>query len=164
MTQFSNKTVLITGGASGIGKLMGQSCLQKGVRSLIIWDINQQALDHFVEENQSFKPAIHPHHVDISDPNQIHETSQHILNTIGSVDILINNAGIVVGKPFHKHSEQDVVSTLDINVKENCTDTDGQIGSGKRCRRHSAIALGGHNNISVDSDYKVDFITELELV
>ena len=34
------KTVLITGGASGIGKIMGRICLEKGVSDLVIWDIN----------------------------------------------------------------------------------------------------------------------------
>ena len=34
------KTVLITGGASGIGKIMGRICLEKGVSNLVIWDVN----------------------------------------------------------------------------------------------------------------------------
>ena len=44
MSQFNGKTVLITGGASGIGKLMGELALKKGAE-LIIWDINQAAID-----------------------------------------------------------------------------------------------------------------------
>ena len=34
------KTVLITGGASGIGKIMGRICLEKEVSYLVIWDVN----------------------------------------------------------------------------------------------------------------------------
>lgn len=34
------KTVLITGGASGIGKIMGRICLEKEVAHLVIWDVN----------------------------------------------------------------------------------------------------------------------------
>ena len=37
--------VLITGGASGIGKIMGRIVLEKGAKSLIIWDVNQEALE-----------------------------------------------------------------------------------------------------------------------
>lgn len=38
--KFENANVLITGGASGIGKIMGRMALQKGAKCFIIWDIN----------------------------------------------------------------------------------------------------------------------------
>jgi len=117
MTQIKHKTVLITGGASGIGKLMGEACLNKGATSLIVWDINQQALDDFIQQNHQFESSIHPFKVDVSDATQIQQYAQHILESIGPVDILINNAGIVVGKPFHEHSDKDVSNTLNINVQ-----------------------------------------------
>ncbi len=41
MSNIKDATVLITGGASGIGKLMGELCLQQGARRLIIWDIDE---------------------------------------------------------------------------------------------------------------------------
>ena len=40
--KFKNCNVLITGGASGIGKIMGRIALEKGANCLIIWDINEQ--------------------------------------------------------------------------------------------------------------------------
>ena len=40
--KFENANVLITGGASGIGKIMGRMALEKGAACLIIWDINPQ--------------------------------------------------------------------------------------------------------------------------
>ena len=40
MSKIKGKNVLITGGASGIGKIMGRTALEKGARTLIIWDIN----------------------------------------------------------------------------------------------------------------------------
>nr|NQU89185.1 hypothetical protein [Bacteroidota bacterium] len=44
MTKIKNKSVLITGGAAGIGKMMGLKCLEKGAAKLVIWDINPDAL------------------------------------------------------------------------------------------------------------------------
>lgn len=41
---FQNKKVLITGAASGIGKIMGRKALERGASHLIIWDINQESL------------------------------------------------------------------------------------------------------------------------
>jgi ABC-2 type transport system permease protein len=39
MTKIKNRTVLITGGASGIGKLLGQRCAEEGAHAVILWDI-----------------------------------------------------------------------------------------------------------------------------
>ena len=41
MGHIENKKALITGGASGIGELMGKKLLQKGLHTLVIWDINE---------------------------------------------------------------------------------------------------------------------------
>jgi NAD(P)-dependent dehydrogenase (short-subunit alcohol dehydrogenase family) len=44
--KFKNTNVLITGGASGIGRIMGRMALEKGAASLIIWDINPVSIHH----------------------------------------------------------------------------------------------------------------------
>ena len=41
MSKIKSNKALITGGASGIGKLMGLQLLQKGLSTLVIWDINE---------------------------------------------------------------------------------------------------------------------------
>ena len=43
--KFENANVLITGGASGIGKIMGRMALEKGARRFIIWDINLAGIE-----------------------------------------------------------------------------------------------------------------------
>ena len=43
--KFKNSNVLITGGASGIGKIMGRIALEKGAKCLIIWDINPVSIE-----------------------------------------------------------------------------------------------------------------------
>ena len=48
--KIKNSNVLITGGASGIGKIMGRMALEKGAKALIIWDINEKNIASTVEE------------------------------------------------------------------------------------------------------------------
>lgn len=48
MSMINNATVLITGGASGIGKLMGSAVIEKGCRALILWDVNQRLLEETI--------------------------------------------------------------------------------------------------------------------
>jgi len=112
--QLQNKLALITGGASGIGKLMGRLLLEKGAR-LVIWDIDETKIESTLEEFKRLGTAI-AYRVDVSSPEQIHETAQKVLKEVGTVDLLINNAGIVVGKYFSEHSRADIQKTMEINA------------------------------------------------
>ena len=85
MKNFKGKRVLITGGASGIGKIMGRIFLEKGA-ILIIWDINQTKIDETVEEF-SKQGEIYGYNVDISDLMQIKSASALVSSTIGTVDV-----------------------------------------------------------------------------
>ena len=114
MKNFKGKRVLITGGASGIGKIMGRIFLEKGA-ILIIWDINQTKIDETVEEF-SKQGEIYGYNVDISDLMQIKSASALVSSTIGTVDVLINNAGIVVGKYFQDHTSKEIEQTMNINA------------------------------------------------
>jgi short-subunit dehydrogenase len=115
MRQLKGKTVLITGGGSGIGKLMGQLLLKKGC-NLIIWEINTQNIDKTISEF-SGQGKVSGYRVDVSDPEQVKATALLVKKEQGEVDILINNAGIIVGKYFQEHSTQDICRTMDINAK-----------------------------------------------
>ena len=111
MTKIKGKNVLITGGASGIGKIMGRMVLEKGAKSLIIWDVNQQS--------DEFAPLarVHIYKVDITDSQLVAQTYQQVKQDCGSVDILINCAGIVRGnKTFDQQTEQDIRLTFEVNT------------------------------------------------
>lgn len=114
MKDFKNKNILITGGASGIGKLMGKLFLEKGA-NLIIWDINQQKIDETSKELSSLG-NISGYQVNVVDLTGINNIYNEVKNNHGTVDVLINNAGIVVGKYFHEHTEEDIRQTMDINA------------------------------------------------
>ena len=116
MTKIKNKTVLITGGASGIGKLMGEMALEKGAKKLIVWDIDEEKLNEFVE-NSKFKDKIVPYIVDVTNSTQINLAALDIIGHNLTPDILINNAGIIVGKYFNEHSIEDIDLSIDVNLK-----------------------------------------------
>lgn len=108
--------VLITGGASGIGKIMGRMVLDKGAKSLIIWDVNQEALEATAAE-LSPRGQVFIHKVDITNGELVAITYQKIKQECGAVDILINCAGIVRGnKTFDQQTEQDIRLTFEVNT------------------------------------------------
>ena len=114
MSNLKGKRVLITGGASGIGKIMGQIVLQRGAE-LIIWDIDQANIHNTVTELKKIG-VVHQYRVDVSDIAQVKEIARLVRDHIGIVDILINNAGIVVGKYFDEHTTQDILNTMNVNA------------------------------------------------
>lgn len=111
--QLKNKTVLITGGASGIGKIMVRLLLERNAK-VIIWDINQKGIDTTISEFKKLG-EIFGYTVDVSNPREIQETAKKVKQEIGFVDVVINNAGIIVGKYFHEHSSEEIEKTMNIN-------------------------------------------------
>ena len=89
MTKIKGKTVLVTGGASGIGKLMGESCLKEGASKLIIWDINKEAMLATVKEFRAKGHEVHAYQVDVSDMADIDSAAYTVLEDIGYVDIFL---------------------------------------------------------------------------
>ncbi|MEO5500677.1 MAG: SDR family oxidoreductase, partial [Ginsengibacter sp.] len=114
MRHLEGKTVLITGGASGIGKIMSHLFLERKAR-VVIWDIDQQKMNETITELSS-KGNVAGFLVDISKADEIHEAAKKLKQEVGVVDVLINNAGIVVGKYFHEHTAFDIIKTMEINA------------------------------------------------
>lgn len=114
--EFKNKKVLITGGCSGIGKIMARKSLERGASNLIIWDINEEGLAKTKEEFAKFGKEISTYKVDVSNLDEIKNAAQRVRTEVGKVDILINNAGIVVGKYFHEHTHEQIQKSLLINA------------------------------------------------
>ena len=113
---FKNKIVLITGGCSGIGKIMSRKSLERGCSQLIIWDINEEGLARTKSEFSTLGGEVLTYKVDVSNLDEIKINAQRVKTEVGSVDILINNAGIVVGKYFHEHTHEQIEKSMSINT------------------------------------------------
>ncbi|MEX1260621.1 MAG: SDR family NAD(P)-dependent oxidoreductase [Balneolaceae bacterium] len=112
---YRNKTILITGAASGIGKRFAERIAEVEGVTLILWDRNPDILlDNRKELPNTTK--VYTADVDVTKSEQI-KTEADALIAKGLVpDIIINCAGIVVGKMFHEHDFWDIESTMEINA------------------------------------------------
>ncbi|MGD8427366.1 MAG: SDR family NAD(P)-dependent oxidoreductase [Balneolaceae bacterium] len=117
MSSFKNKHVLITGGAGGIGFLIGKLALQEGAAQLILWDIDRKGLQEANEElEEEYFSQINTYVVDLSEPKQVYNVATQVMEVHQSVDILINCAGIIVGKWFSEQSSTEISQTININL------------------------------------------------
>ena len=112
--RLKDKIVLITGGASGIGKIMVRLMLERNTK-VIIWDINQSRIDETIAAFSNLG-VIAGFNVDVSSVKQIQEAAKKVKQEFGSIDVLINNAGIIVGEFFHEHSTEDIIKTMKVNA------------------------------------------------
>lgn len=84
-----NKTILVTGGGSGIGLALSQALSENGA-TVIICGRNAQKLENV----KSQYPKLHTEVCDVTSDDQISRLVEKLNNTHGGIDILVNNAGI----------------------------------------------------------------------
>ena len=114
--KLKNRNVLITGGASGIGKIMGRIALEKGAKCLIIWDINEQNIAATIKE-LSTKGSVKGYRVDVGDIEAVRTAYATTVRECGDVDLLINNAGIITSnKTFDLCSAEEMDRTIKVNT------------------------------------------------
>lgn len=116
MSSLQNTTILITGGAHGIGKLLGEKMLKAGASQLIIWDTDAEALGEIRQQWTSQNRKVHTYTVDLSNAEAIYATAEKALRETGTVDILINNVGIVQGRWFHEVEPEAITKTMQVNT------------------------------------------------
>lgn len=111
----SKKHIVITGAASGIGKLLAKKCLTHGLYVTLI-DLNKAGLDNFANENVAFSDSFTIIAADLCDKFEMVKVQNYIEKGERPVDILVNNAGIVSGKNFIDLEKSDVEKTFQVNV------------------------------------------------
>jgi NAD(P)-dependent dehydrogenase (short-subunit alcohol dehydrogenase family) len=108
-------TIIITGASTGIGKSIAQLFLKKNW-NLVLNSINEQNLLKTYKEFGSPSNAV-PVAGDISDKNVGKRLVEAAVEYFGSVDVLVNNAGIFKPKPFLEVEEKDLSQFLNVNLK-----------------------------------------------
>lgn len=91
-----NKNIIVTGGGNGVGRELVLKLLSKGARVIAI-DINESALQETFEISRQDKKLL-IRVVDITDKQAVFNFAEEIILTLGHIDGVINNAGII--QPF----------------------------------------------------------------
>ncbi len=112
----AGKVVLITGAASGMGKATAELFADEGAR-VAVTDINGDAATAVADRIVASGSEAHPWQLDVADPARVETVVAEIAAKLGSIDILINNAGISVIQPIDSETfESDWQRSLDVNL------------------------------------------------
>ena len=113
MSELRDRTVLITGAASGMGRLMAHKIAAEGAH-LVLWDVNAQGLDAVRGEVPGAPGSTYA--VDLTDRHAIAAAAERVLREVGPVDVVINNAGIVTGKTLLDAAPEQIERTFAVNT------------------------------------------------
>lgn len=117
MDSVEGKVVLITGAASGMGRLYALKAAAENAATVVLWDVNTDALAAFEAELTASGARVLSHTVDVSKLADIQTNAQKVIESAGNPDVVINNAGIVRSSWFWEHDpEQDTELTMAINA------------------------------------------------
>jgi len=114
MQNLAGKTVLITGAGCGIGRLMALEAAVEGARVILV-DIDPENLDGTRAAVERIAGECAAYDCDISAREAVAKVAVAVLEKFGGVDVLINNAGIVTGKPFVDLTVEDMRRSMDVN-------------------------------------------------
>jgi len=107
--------VLITGGGSGIGRLMALKLAKLGA-VIVTWDVNTKGNEETVSMIQKIGGTAFAYTVDITNRQKIYTAAEEVKQDVGTVSILINNAGIVSGSALLNTPDEKIIRTFDVNV------------------------------------------------
>ena len=115
MFDISGKTAIITGGTSGIGYTTAEVFLKKGAK-VVITGRNAERGEAAAAKLKEISPDVVYHQADTSDEESVKALVDFAAETFGSLDIMVNNAGIGIQGPVDQVSGEDFRKVIDINL------------------------------------------------
>ncbi len=115
MQNLFGKKGLVTGAASGIGREIALQLAAEGV-NLFLWDIDEAGLKDTAETASLVGVEVNYRICDLTDSEQISAEIQYLVDTWGTLDLLLNNAGVAFYGPTHTMSVEQWDWLLAINL------------------------------------------------
>lgn len=132
----TGKSVVITGGATGIGRAVAIEFLREGAKVAILGR-RLEPLKEFHEEMAREGWDVYYESCDVTQKESVQAYAERVWERFGSLDIWINNAGIAINKPFMKFTGEDWENIIATNLKSvfDCT----QIAASYMIRQNKGV-------------------------
>jgi 2-hydroxycyclohexanecarboxyl-CoA dehydrogenase len=115
MQRFQDKTVIVTGGGGGIGGATSRRFAQDGAR-VAVFDMNLEAAEAVAAQIRADDGQAQAFRCDITDRPGVDAAVAAVLERFGPIDVLVNNAGWDVFKPFTKTEPAQWDKLIAINL------------------------------------------------
>ncbi len=115
MKTFRDKVVVITGGASGLGREFANVAAREGMK-LVLADVQRDALDRAVEELKAQGASVIAAVCDVRKGEQVQVLADAAVAEFGGVHLVFNNAGVGSGGLIWENTEADWEWVMGVNV------------------------------------------------
>lgn len=123
MRSVEGTRVLVTGAAMGMGRLFAERAIAEGAAAVVLWDLDEAALEQTLGElldgpAAGTSTAVSGYIVDVADAEAVGVTVEAVVDDLGGVDVLVNNAGVVRGNQYFWDTdlERDTKVTIEVNT------------------------------------------------
>jgi meso-butanediol dehydrogenase/(S,S)-butanediol dehydrogenase/diacetyl reductase len=113
---FKGKKALVTGGGSGLGRECAL-LFAKGGADVLVADLLPERCDKVAEEVRALGVNAISYSLDVTDYNQVEAMYKKIVDEWGTVDFVVNSAGVCLTEELTKQSLKDLNLSIDVNIK-----------------------------------------------
>ena len=115
-SMYNMKTALVTGGSRGIGAAAAKELARLGFKVCVNYVSNEGAAHEVERQIKAFGGTCRSYRADISNPSEVERMFSLIESEMGSVDVLVNNAGISYIGLLQDMSESDIRRQINVNL------------------------------------------------
>jgi 3-oxoacyl-[acyl-carrier protein] reductase len=117
MNSLSNKVILVTGASRGIGAAVAKRLVSEGAKVIINYAGNQAEADQTVKELKDMGGDAIALKADVSKAAEVSALFDAAIAHYGRIDVLINNAGIMITKLLKDTTDEDFTRQFEVNVR-----------------------------------------------
>jgi 3-oxoacyl-[acyl-carrier protein] reductase len=117
MKNLSNKVILITGSSKGIGATIAQQAADAGAKVVINYAGSKNEAEKLVSKIVEQGGEAIAVQADVSKPSDVKNLFDQAISHFGRIDVLVNNAGIMITKLIKDTTDEDFTRQFDINVR-----------------------------------------------
>ena len=164
MSKLTEKVALVTGGSRGIGAAIAKRLAADGASVAITYAKDASAASAVVKAIERDGGKAIAIQADAADVEAVKSAVEKTVATFGRLDVLVNNAGTAIPKPFEETTLEEMDRVIDINLRGVFVTTQAALkhmnewwshhhdrfGSGRACRCARACALRGHEGSRQD--------------
>lgn len=117
MSEFDGRVAIVTGGSRGIGRAIVKELSSRGANVAFSFTRNRGMADELVAELQNSDRRVVAYQADVTDFAAADAMVKQVKGELGSIDYLVNNAGITRDKLIMMMSQEDWDAVIDTNLK-----------------------------------------------
>jgi len=114
--QLKDRVALVTGGTRDVGRQIALSLAAEGAAVAVHYNRSADDAERVVSEIRGHGGKAKPYGADVADRAAVQNMVQAIVADFGGLNILVNNAGLAIRKPFKDTTPEDWRSQIDVNL------------------------------------------------